>query len=137
MQADDRLVFTELSALLSTSRRSRTGTPAGRDSGSVGSGTTTKETVRSGDQSIVASHRPDRSRRPVSIALQRSHCAIHRNGERLTTKIGDVSLESGDTLLLQVGSNFAQAHRNNPDFYLVSDVAGSQSLRHDRGGLPF
>src|SRR5690606_2345073 len=23
-------------------------------------------------------------------------------------------------------------HRNNPDFYLVSDVEGSQSLRHER-----
>ncbi len=73
----------------------------------------------------------------VKEAQFRSHynaaiVAIHRNGERLTTKIGDVRLESGDTLLLQVGPNFAQAHRNNPDFYLVSDVAGSQSLRHDR-----
>lgn len=58
--------------------------------------------------------------------------AIHRNGERLTTKIGDVKLESGDTLLLQTGPNFAQAHRNNPDFYLVSDVEGSQPMRHER-----
>lgn len=58
--------------------------------------------------------------------------AIHRNGERLTTKIGDVKLEAGDTLLLQTGPNFVQAHRNNPDFYLVSDVEGSQALRHER-----
>ncbi|MFO0976528.1 MAG: SLC13 family permease [Planctomycetaceae bacterium] len=58
--------------------------------------------------------------------------AIHRNGERLATKIGDVKLESGDTLLLQTGPNFAQAHRNNPDFYLVSDVEGSQPVRHER-----
>ena len=34
--------------------------------------------------------------------------AIHRNGERLTTKIGDVKLESGDTLLMQTGANFVQ-----------------------------
>jgi di/tricarboxylate transporter len=73
----------------------------------------------------------------VRDAQFRSHynaaiVAIHRNGERLTTKIGDVKLESGDTLLLQTGPNFVQAHRNNPDFYLVSDVAGSQPLRHER-----
>ncbi len=73
----------------------------------------------------------------VREAQFRSHynaaiVAIHRNGERLTTKIGDVKLEAGDTLLMQTGPNFVQAHRNNPDFYLVSDVAGSQPLRHER-----
>ena len=72
----------------------------------------------------------------VRDAQFRSHynaaiVAIHRNGERLTTKIGDVKLESGDTLLMQTGANFVQAHRNNPDFYLVSDVEGSQPLRHE------
>lgn len=73
----------------------------------------------------------------VREAQFRSHynaaiVAIHRNGERLTTKIGDVTLEAGDTLLMQTGANFAQAHRNNPDFYLVSDVEGSQPVRHER-----
>lgn len=73
----------------------------------------------------------------VREAQFRSHynaaiVAIHRNGERLTSKIGDVKLESGDTLLMQTGPNFVQAHRNNPDFYLVSDVEGSQPLRHER-----
>lgn len=73
----------------------------------------------------------------VRDAQFRSHynaaiVAIHRNGERLTRKIGDVRLESGDTLLLQTGPNFVQAHRNNPDFFLVSDVEGSQALRHER-----
>lgn len=73
----------------------------------------------------------------VRDAQFRSHynaaiVAIHRNGERVTTKIGDVKLESGDTLLMQTGANFVQAHRNNPDFYLVSDVEGSQPLQHER-----
>jgi len=73
----------------------------------------------------------------VREAQFRSHynaaiVAIHRNGARLTTKIGDVKLEAGDTLLMQTGPNFVQAHRNNADFYLVSDVEGSQPLRHER-----
>jgi di/tricarboxylate transporter len=73
----------------------------------------------------------------VRDAQFRSHynaaiVAIHRNGRRLTNKIGDVELEAGDTLLLQTGANFTQAHRNNPDFYLVSDVEGSRPPRHDR-----
>lgn len=58
--------------------------------------------------------------------------AIHRNGARVVTKIGDVMLQPGDTLLMQTGPHFVQAHRNNPDFYLVSDVEDSVPLRHDR-----
>lgn len=73
----------------------------------------------------------------VREAQFRSHynaaiVAIHRNGARLATKIGDVKLEAGDTLLMQTGPNFVQAHRNNADFYLVSDVEGSQPMRHER-----
>ncbi len=58
--------------------------------------------------------------------------AVHRGGERLQGRIGDIVLRSGDTLLLQAGPHFARAHRNNPDFILVSGVAESRPLRHDR-----
>lgn len=58
--------------------------------------------------------------------------AVHRNGSRLTNKLGDTELRPGDTLLLQTGAHFMRAQRNNPDFYLVSDVADSRPLRHDR-----
>ncbi len=61
--------------------------------------------------------------------------AIHRNGERLLQKIGEVELQAGDTLLLQTGTSFVKAHRNNPDFYLVSDVDDSQALRHEKQWL--
>ncbi len=65
--------------------------------------------------------------------------AVHRGGERLGTKIGDIRLEAGDTLLLQARMSFVDAHRNNRDFYLVSQVGGSSARRHDRalvaGGL--
>ena len=58
--------------------------------------------------------------------------AVHRSGERIRSKIGDIVLRPGDTLLLQVGAGFSRAHRNNPDFYLVSDVEGSRPFRYDR-----
>ncbi len=58
--------------------------------------------------------------------------AVHRNGARLTNKVGDIELHAGDTLLLQVGPNFSRAFRNNPDFYLVSDVEDSRPVRFDR-----
>jgi di/tricarboxylate transporter len=58
--------------------------------------------------------------------------AVHRNGARVTNKVGDIRLHAGDTLLLQVGPYFSRAFRNKPDFYLVSDVEDSSPLRHDR-----
>lgn len=61
--------------------------------------------------------------------------AVHRNGKRLKQKIGDIVLEPGDTLLLQAGSSFARAHRNNPDFFLVSEVGDSSPLRHEKALL--
>ena len=62
--------------------------------------------------------------------------AVHRNGARVTNKVGDIRLHAGDTLLLQVGPNFSRAFRNNPDFYLVSDVEDSGPVRYDRARPP-
>jgi di/tricarboxylate transporter len=61
--------------------------------------------------------------------------AVHRNGERVTGKIGDIQLRAGDTLLLQAAAGFQRAHRNSPDFYLVSEVAGPPSGRPGRAWL--
>ncbi len=61
--------------------------------------------------------------------------AVHRNGERLTTKIGDIRLEPGDTLLLQTHRDFVSTYSNSRDFYLVSSVEGGESRRHDKMGL--
>jgi di/tricarboxylate transporter len=65
--------------------------------------------------------------------------AVHRNGVRLTNKVGDIRLEPGDTLLLQTRAGFVKTYRNSRDFYLVSSVDGEPPRRHDRaviaGGL--
>lgn len=61
--------------------------------------------------------------------------AVHRNGERLRGRIGDIRLHSGDTLLLQTGAHFSRAHRNDPDFILVSGVEQSRPVRHDRAPI--
>lgn len=132
MQADDRLVFTGVVSTIVDLKKIPGLEPAAETADQ-----SAQEQRRKRLCEAVISRSSPLIGQTVRDAQFRSHynaaiVAIHRNGERLTTKIGDVSLESGDTLLLQVGPNFAQAHRNNPDFYLVSDVAGSQSLRHDR-----
>jgi len=61
--------------------------------------------------------------------------AVHRGGTRLSGRVGDVVLRSGDTLLLQTGPHFVDAHRNNRDFFLVSGIEDSQPPRHDRAAL--
>lgn len=61
--------------------------------------------------------------------------AVHRGGVRLHGRIGDIVLRPGDTVLLQTGPHFARAHRNHPDFYLVSSVEESRPVRHDRALL--
>lgn len=61
--------------------------------------------------------------------------AVHRGGARLKGKVGDIVLREGDTLLLQTGAHFARAHRNNPDFFLVSGVDDSRPARHDKSIL--
>lgn len=61
--------------------------------------------------------------------------AVHRNGERLTNKVGNIRLEPGDTLLLQTRNEFVETHRNNREFYLVSRVGDTTARRHDRALL--
>lgn len=61
--------------------------------------------------------------------------AVHRGGTRLKGRVGDIVLRGGDTLLLQTGPHFVRAHRNNPDFYLVTGVDEWRPIRHDRAPL--
>jgi hypothetical protein len=55
--------------------------------------------------------------------------AVHRQGHRMTCKIGEIRLRSGDTLLLQTRPHFEQTYRNHPDFFLASGVAGNALTR--------
>lgn len=132
LEADDRLVFTGVVDTIVDLRRIQGLEPAGDTLDRRA-----EEQRRRRLCEAVVSRSSPLIGQTVRDAQFRSHynaaiVAIHRNGRRLTTKIGDIELEAGDTLLLQTGANFTQAHRNNPDFYLVSDVEGSRPPRHDR-----
>ncbi len=61
--------------------------------------------------------------------------AVHRHGEHLNQKIGDIVLEPGDTLLIDTHPRFVDQHRNSGDFFLVSAVAGFQPVRHEKAWL--
>jgi di/tricarboxylate transporter len=58
--------------------------------------------------------------------------AVHRGGQRLAGKVGDIVLRAGDTLLLRAGTHFMRANRNNPHFLLVGGVEGSRPVRYDK-----
>lgn len=46
--------------------------------------------------------------------------AIHRNGERIKGKIGDVRLMAGDLLLLSAGKSFLSREDSQREFYIIS-----------------
>lgn len=58
--------------------------------------------------------------------------AVHRNGERIRKKIGDIELLAGDTLLIEAHPSFLEKHSHSRDFYLVSRVEGYSTPRHER-----
>ena len=46
--------------------------------------------------------------------------AIHRNGERINSKVGDIVMRPGDTLLILAQSGFQDKWYHSADFYLVT-----------------
>ncbi|QDV05824.1 Sodium-dependent dicarboxylate transporter SdcS [Planctomycetes bacterium Poly30] len=56
--------------------------------------------------------------------------AVARNGERVRGQVGEIVMQPGDTLLLEARSQFVEHHRNNRDFFLVSQLEDSSSRRH-------
>lgn len=61
--------------------------------------------------------------------------AVHRDGERVAGRIGDIVLKPGDTLLLETHPQFLKYYRNSRDFFLTSVVDNSRPLRHDKAWL--
>jgi di/tricarboxylate transporter len=61
--------------------------------------------------------------------------AVHRNGERIRQKIGDIVLTPGDTLLLETHRRFLRNKRNSRDFFLVSHIPDSSPRRHSKAWL--
>lgn len=48
--------------------------------------------------------------------------AVHRKNERIHSKIGDIILKPGDTLLMLTGSDFQKNSGKDDDFYVVTPV---------------
>lgn len=61
--------------------------------------------------------------------------AVHRNGELLAGKIGDMVLRPGDTLLVEAAPAFVEQQRDRKDFFLVSRVKSVTPIRHERAWI--
>lgn len=61
--------------------------------------------------------------------------AVHRSGEKLEQKIGQIELLPGDTLLVDAPNDFARRWRNSRDFILVSSVEDTAPVDHSRAWM--
>lgn len=61
--------------------------------------------------------------------------AVSRNGQRMRGKVGSITLQVGDTLLLEAHTSFADVQRNSRDFFLVSRVENSTPLRREKAWI--
>lgn len=61
--------------------------------------------------------------------------AVHRHGERLKGKIGDIRIRPGDTLLIEAPPGFAKRHQNSSAFHLVTEHQGAAAPRHERAWI--
>jgi di/tricarboxylate transporter len=61
--------------------------------------------------------------------------AIHRQGQRLEAKLGEVSLHVGDTLLVLADTRFRERWRDSRDFLLVAPLAGVPPTRPRKAAL--
>jgi len=134
IRAGDRLVFAGVVSTIVELQRIRGLVPATDDEGPAPTRPEHRlvEAVVSASSPLINQSIRDANFRTVYDAAV---IAVHRNGARVAGKIGEIVLEAGDTLLLQGAPGFLRAHRNSPDFYLVSEIAGTETPRYDRAGI--
>jgi len=132
LEANDRLGFVGILESVMDLRRIRGLEPAtdqtSKLSGSTGSRTLVEVVVSANSPLVGQTVRASRFRTRYNAAI----IAVHRQGEKLEGKIGDIRLRIGDTLLLDTHIGFLESHRDDPDFYLISKVDESRPIRHDR-----
>ena len=61
--------------------------------------------------------------------------AVSRSGERLKQKVGDIILQTGDTLLIEGTSSFLKRFKNSNQYYLVSPLEGAPVSNFEKSGL--
>jgi di/tricarboxylate transporter len=134
IESGDRLAFAGVVSTIVELQRIRGLLPISEDEGPMSSDPTHRlaEAVVSSSSPLVGESIRNSNFRTVYDAAV---IAVHRNGERIPGKIGEIVLRPGDTLLLQCAQGFLRAHRNSPDFFLVSELEEGTKPRYERAWL--
>lgn len=65
--------------------------------------------------------------------------AVHRNNERIKSRVGDIILKPGDTILILADRTFLQRHAHARDFYVMTTLTPPEVLKQSKakglGGL--
>ena len=82
---------------------------------------------------IVVSHNSSMIHKTVKEVRFRARfdaavIAVHRNGERISGKIGEIVIRPGDVLLLFTGADFVSRSNHTLDFYFISKVKDFKKL---------
>lgn len=61
--------------------------------------------------------------------------AVHRSGQRIEGKIGEIVLDPGDTLMLTAAPGFQRAWQDSAHFYVVSDLRLDTNKRYGKANI--
>jgi len=61
--------------------------------------------------------------------------AISRHGERINKKVGDITLKTGDILLMEAPRNFSERYKSSSDYLLVSTLAKNGQPDYEKGWI--
>ncbi|MBM4761863.1 SLC13 family permease [Bacillus sp. B15-48] len=123
LKENDRLIFTGmLSTIVELQNikglRVETGTTINLDGLQNGSASLVEAIVSHQSPLIQKTAKESRFRSKYDAGI----VAVHRNDERINSKVGDIKLKAGDTLLLLANKDFTNRWCNSKDFYLISQI---------------
>lgn len=135
IQKGDRLIFTGLISTIAE-LQSRKGLK-------IETGTDlTLDTIKNGNTQLVeaiVSHQSPLLYKTIKQSKFRGKydaavIAVHRNQERVKSKVGDIQLKPGDTLLLLTGPDFKNRMNSN-DFYVLTQLNNPSFERDAKQGF--
>lgn len=129
IQGGDRLIFTGLISTIAELQKIKglkleTGTNITLDDLGGGSAVLVEAVVSDESALLSKSIKQSQFRSRFDAGI----IAIHRHNERPNSKIGDMVLKPGDSLLLLAGTDFIKNQEHSNDFFVVSSLATPTGL---------
>ncbi|MBR7797106.1 SLC13 family permease [Agaribacter marinus] len=123
IQAGDRLIFTGIITALAEVQTTkglslRMGKQVDFDDLKNGSSTIVEAVVSHQSSLLSKSVKQSKFRSLYDAGV----IAVHRDSERIKSKIGDILLKPGDSLLLLAGADFMEKYQQSEDFYVVTPL---------------